>query len=70
MIFVGDRKPSATDEDVIRKAEEENGILITDDKDFGELVFRLGEPSKGLILLRTSTTDPVRRFQLLERILK
>lgn len=30
----------------------------------------MGSPSKGVILLRTSTTDPVRRFQLLEKILK
>ncbi len=45
-------------------------ILITYDKDFGELVFRLRRPSRGVILLRTSTTDPARRFQLLEKILK
>jgi predicted nuclease of predicted toxin-antitoxin system len=70
VVFVGDWKPSATDEEVLRKAEEEDRILITDDKDFGELIFRLGKPSKGVILLRTSTTDPVRRFQLLEKILK
>ena len=70
VVFVGDWKPSASYEEILRKAEEENRILITDDKDFGELVFRLGRPSKGVILLRTSTTDPVRRFQLLEKILK
>lgn len=50
VIFVGDWKPSATDEEVLKKAEEEDRILITDDKDFGELVFRLGKPSKGVIL--------------------
>ena len=58
------------DEEVLRKAEEEDRILITDDKDFGELVFRLRKPSKGVILLRTSTADPERRFQLLDKILK
>lgn len=55
VVFVGDWKPSASDEEVLRKAEEENSILITDDKDFGELIFRLSKPSKGVILLRTST---------------
>jgi len=69
VVFVGDWKPSASDEEVLRKAEEEDRILITDDKDFGELVFRSGEP-KEVILLRTSTTDPVRRFQLIEKVLK
>ncbi len=70
VIFVGDWKPSETDEDILKKAEEEDRILITDDKDFGELVFRLRRPSRGVILLRTSTTDPVKRFQLLEKILQ
>ena len=42
--------------------------MITDDKDFGELIFRLGKPSKGVILLRMSTTDPVRRFHILTNL--
>ena len=70
MVFVGDWKPSALDDEVLKKAEKEGRILITDDKDFGELVFRLRRPSKGVILLRTSMTDPARRFQLLEKILR
>ncbi len=70
MVYVGDWKSSASDEEVLRKAEEEDRILITDDKDFGELVFRLGRPTKGVILFRTSTTNPVKRFCLLDKILK
>jgi len=70
VVFVGDWKPSTTDEEVLRKAEEEDRILITDDKDFGELIFRLGKPSKGVILLRTSTTDPVRRFHILRNLIE
>ncbi len=69
VIFVGDWKSGATDEEVLRKAEEEGRILITDDKDFGELIFRLGKPSNGVILIRTSTTNPEKRFELLEILL-
>jgi predicted nuclease of predicted toxin-antitoxin system len=70
VVFVGDWKPSATDDEVLEKAEKEDRILITDDKDFGELIFRLGRPSKGVILLRLSTTDPMKRFQVLNDVLK
>ena len=63
-------KLAASDDEVLRKAEEEDRILITDDKDFGELVFRLGKPSKGVLLLRMSTTDPAKRFQLLMKVLR
>lgn len=47
-VIVGDWKSSATDEEVLERAEKEERILITDEKGFGELVFRLGRPSRGL----------------------
>jgi len=31
----------------IEKANQENYILITNDKDFGELIFRMRKPHKG-----------------------
>ncbi|RLI84432.1 MAG: hypothetical protein DRO98_08565 [Archaeoglobales archaeon] len=69
-VYVGDWKLSASDEEVLRKAERENRILVTDDKDFGELIFRLGKPSSGVILMRTSFTDPEKRFKLLKQSLE
>jgi predicted nuclease of predicted toxin-antitoxin system len=43
--------PGSLDEDVLARAE--NRILITFDKDFGELAFRVGLPvSIGIILFR------------------
>ena len=47
--FVGDIIPSASDGEIIKKAETGGRILITDDKDFGELVSRLGRPASGVI---------------------
>jgi len=40
------------DEEVIQKAFAENWILITNDKDFGEKVYREQHPHKGVVLLR------------------
>lgn len=68
VVFVGDVAPSASDEEVLEKAEKENRILITDDKDFGELVFRMERPTKGVILLRTSTIFPRKRFEVLQNL--
>lgn len=39
------------DDDIILKALEENWILITNDKDFGEKVYRDGRLHRGIILL-------------------
>ncbi len=55
----------STDEMVLEKASSEERILVTDDKDFGELIFRLNKPTSGLILLRTATTNPEKRIKIL-----
>jgi predicted nuclease of predicted toxin-antitoxin system len=68
--FVSDWKPGAPDYEVIKKAYEDNRVLITDDKDFGELVFRLKMKSKGVILIRTVTTNHEYRFRLISKLLK
>lgn len=70
VVFVGDAMSGISDERILAKSERENRILITDDKDFGELVFRLGRPSSGLLLLRTRTTNPSRRFQMIQELLE
>ncbi|HZS02990.1 MAG TPA: DUF5615 family PIN-like protein [Chloroflexota bacterium] len=50
---VGRDYPSGLpDDQVLAIAHAEQRILITDDRDFGELVFRLGYPHAGIIFLR------------------
>ncbi|MBI5814805.1 MAG: DUF5615 family PIN-like protein [Nitrospinae bacterium] len=44
--------PGAPDEDVIALAIRENRILLTEDKDFGQLVFASGKDNIGVIFLR------------------
>ncbi len=47
----------ATDKELLTCAVEENRILLTEDKDFGELVYRLQQPAYGVILLRFEVVD-------------
>lgn len=44
--------PSLKDRDVLNLANQENRILITNDKDFGQLIFKERLPHKGIILFR------------------
>ena len=55
--------PKANDIDILNYAEKEKRILITNDKDFGELIFRLKRPSIGVILLRLRKNIPVFRIK-------
>lgn len=48
--------PGSSDKQVLARAQAEDRILITFDKDFGELAFRARLPaSSGIILFRIST---------------
>ncbi len=67
---VGDIMPSASDKEVLNFAEKENRILITNDKDFGELVFRLNRPSSGVILLRLKKDSIENKSRCLSQVLK
>jgi predicted nuclease of predicted toxin-antitoxin system len=42
---------------ILQLAEREQRILITDDRDFGELVYRLRHPHAGVIYLRLDSTN-------------
>ncbi len=46
----------AKDEIVIALARREKRVLLTEDKDFGQLVYAAGEGSRGVILLRFPAT--------------
>ena len=69
VVFVGDVMPSVSDEEVLVKAASESRILISDDKDFGELVVRQRKPATGVILLRTLSTNPKIRANAVAKIL-
>ncbi len=49
---VGEVSPRAEDSMVIDLALREGRILITEDKDFGQLVYASGFPTSGVVLLR------------------
>ena len=57
------------DADVFAKALAENWILITNDKDFGELVFRERLEHRGIILLRLEDERSANKILVLQHLL-
>jgi len=49
---VFDQSRGDDDDEVLRRAVAENRILITNDRDFGELIFREGRSHGGVVFLR------------------
>jgi len=52
--YVAELAPGITDDEVFSRANGDGRLLVTLDKDFGELVFRLGRITTGVLLLRLS----------------
>lgn len=70
VISVYDEIRGADDREVIQQAYEQNRILVTNDKDFGELVFREKKPHKGVILLRLEDERGANKIAVLKRLLE
>jgi predicted nuclease of predicted toxin-antitoxin system len=49
---VAELSPSVPDTDVLELATREGAVLVTEDNDFGELVFRQGRTHGGIVLIR------------------
>jgi predicted nuclease of predicted toxin-antitoxin system len=51
VVYVAELAPSISDDEVLQQANDRQAILVTIDKDFGELVFRLNRVVAGVILI-------------------
>ncbi len=66
---VYDEARGIDDDQIIRKAYTENRILISNDKDFGEKIFREKYPHKGVILLRLENERYTNKIAVLHMFL-
>lgn len=56
--YMAEIMPAASDLEVVTRARAEGRVLLTEDKDFGDLIFRRRELIPGVVLLRI---DPALR---------
>ena len=67
--YVIEELRGATDETLLTRAFSERRILLTEDKDFGELVYRLHRPAYGVVLMRFDVTDRALKIPRLHHLL-
>lgn len=65
---VFDQARGLYDDDVLAKAINENWILITNDKDFGELVYRERRDHRGVIFLRLADERATNKIDVLQKL--
>ena len=68
VLYVAEMSPSISDEEVLRLANDQQAVLLTFDKDFGELVFRQNQAAHGVVLLRLHGLSPPEKAALVLKI--
>ena len=58
VVYIAEMVPGIPDVEVLRLANSGNAVLLTNDKDFGELVYRQRLISSGVILIRLTGFSP------------
>ncbi|QQS45141.1 MAG: DUF5615 family PIN-like protein [Acidobacteriota bacterium] len=64
VLYVAEMQQGISDEEVLKQANSNQAVLITTDKDFGELVFRMGRINSGVILIRLEGLTPENKAAL------
>ena len=59
----------AEDDWIIQKAFDEDWILVTNDKDFGEKLYRERRPHKGIVLLRVEDQRTASKIETMRRLI-
>jgi predicted nuclease of predicted toxin-antitoxin system len=67
---VFDEARGMEDDDVLDKTYAENWILITQDKDFGGMIFRERRPHRGVIFMRLEDERSANKIKVLRRLLE
>lgn len=63
--YVAEMEPGISDDVVLDLANQEEAILLTSDKDFGELVFRLRRIASGVVLIRLAGLSIIRKAEII-----
>ncbi|WP_334375759.1 DUF5615 family PIN-like protein [Bradyrhizobium sp. AZCC 1719] len=58
VLYVAEAAAGLSDTDVMALARHEKRILLTEDKDFGDLVFRRQQAVPGVVLMRIDFEEP------------
>jgi predicted nuclease of predicted toxin-antitoxin system len=62
--YVAEMEPGISDDTVLNLANQNEAILLTADKDFGELVFRQHRLTLGVVLVRLTGMSPDLKAQV------
>ena len=67
--YVAEMAPGIPDDAVLDLANREGAVLLTADKDFGELVVRQRRVSSGVVLIRLAGLSSIRKAEIVTAVI-
>ncbi len=67
---IRDLDPRMPDEEILKLATQEKRMVITMDKDFGELVYNANQPHSGVLILRIEDYNSTQKVYVIRKILQ
>lgn len=67
VLYIAESHAGFSDSQVLACAFHEQAILLTADKDFGDLIFRQGHSHFGVVLVRLKGIPPAEKAQIVAR---
>ena len=68
--YVAEMEPGISDDFVLNLANQQHALLLTSDKDFGEMVFRQGRFTHGIVLVRIAGLSQKRKADIVASAMK
>jgi len=70
VLYIAELDPGITDDVVLAQARRGDALLITSDKDFGEIIYRQVQIRSGVLLLRLAGLSQERKAEVVSSCLK
>jgi predicted nuclease of predicted toxin-antitoxin system len=67
--YVAEMEPGMSDDAVLELANRHGSLLLTADKDFGELVFRQHRLMPGIVLIRLAGLSPTEKARIVASVI-
>jgi predicted nuclease of predicted toxin-antitoxin system len=70
VLYVAEMSPGLSDDQVLDEANRSAALLVTADKDFGELVYRQGRITSGVLLRRLAGLSEEEKTALVSAVMR
>ena len=70
VLYVAEAQPGSSDDAILGQAYRDGRILLTEDKDFGELVYHLKKPAIGIMLIRIQVEERQIKWPRVKRLIE